>query len=66
MLEDFLDQNVAYLEVRTSPKDCDKGLYTQEEYVSAISEEIVKFNQIHGNIMQTRLILSIDRSRSLK
>ncbi|KAL4444741.1 hypothetical protein ABPG74_015949 [Tetrahymena malaccensis] len=65
VLEDFKDQNVAYLELRTTPKSCELGTYTKEQYLATVIDEIQKFQQLHGDKMQARLLVSIDRGRPL-
>ncbi|EAS05987.1 adenosine/AMP deaminase (macronuclear) [Tetrahymena thermophila SB210] len=64
MLEDFKLQNVIYLEIRTTPKQCENGSFTMEEYVNTILEVIKDHNQQKDQTMQVRLLLSIDRGRS--
>lgn len=63
MLEDFSLQNVIYLEIRTTPKQR-PGVYSYEEYLETVLSEIITFQKHHPMII--RLILSIDRSRSLE
>ncbi|EAR85237.2 adenosine/AMP deaminase (macronuclear) [Tetrahymena thermophila SB210] len=66
VLEDFRDQNVAYLELRTTPKSCELGTYTKEQYLNTVIDEIQKFQQQYGDKMQARLLVSIDRGRPLE
>jgi len=44
VLEDFKNQNVAYLELRTTPKACEFGRYSQRDYINTILEEMDNFN----------------------
>ena len=63
MLEDFNLENVIYLEIRTTPKSLE-GVFTYEEYLETILDEIMKFNE--QNKMIIRILLSVDRSRSIE
>ena len=62
MLEDWNKHNVIYLEIRTSLKE-KAEIFTKEEYLKAVLEEIDKFN--NENNMITRLIISLDREKDL-
>jgi len=63
MLQDFQLQNVVYLEIRTTPKNLE-GVFTYEEYLEAILDEIMNFNE--QNKMIIRILFSVDRSRSIE
>ena len=63
-LEDFMAENVIYLELRTTPRalsDC-----SMEEYIQSLVSIIDEHNKRYGDRMQVRLILSINRSKSLQ
>ena len=62
MLEDWNKHNVIYLEIRT-PLYGKAELYTKEEYLKAVLEEIDKFN--NENQMISRLIICLDREKDL-
>ena len=62
MLEDWKKHNVIYLEIRT-PLYGKAELYTKEEYLKAVLEEINNFN--NEKKMITRLIISLDREKEL-
>ena len=62
MLEDWKKHNVIYLEIRTSLKG-KAELFTKEEYLKTVLEEIDKFN--NENDMITRLIICLDREKDL-
>ena len=57
MLEDWNKHNVIYLEIRTSLKE-KAEIFTKEEYLKAVLEEINNFN--NEKKMITRLIISLD------
>lgn len=61
MIEDWQKQNVIYLEIRTSLKSSTN--YTKKEYLNVILEEINESNS--KNEIITKLILSLDRSKSI-
>ncbi len=62
MLEDWNKHNVIYLEIRTSLKE-KAEIFTKEEYLKAVLEEINNFN--NEKKMITRLIISLDREKEL-
>ena len=62
MIEDWNKNNTIYLEIRTSLKDTKN--YNKKEYLNAILEEIDICN--HNINMVTRLIISLDRTKSIK
>lgn len=66
MLEDFSNKNVIYIEIRTTPKSSIENDYTGKEYIETILEEIIAFKNKNENKMEVRLLLSIDRSRSIE
>lgn len=66
MLEDFSNRNVIYIEIRTTPKSSKENEYTGKEYIETVLEEIIAFENKNGNNMEVRLLLSIDRSRSVE
>ncbi len=62
MIEDWNKHNVIYLEIRTSLKE-KAEIFTKEEYLKAVLEEINNFN--NEKKMITRLIISLDREKEL-
>jgi adenosine deaminase len=60
MLVDFQNENCVYLEMRTTPKALES--ITEEQYIECITKAISD----HSGSMQTRLLLSINRSSSLE
>jgi adenosine deaminase len=80
-LEDFQQQNVVYLELRTTPKRLRKNknntggddekeattlLATKQDYVETVLQVLQEFMDDNGKSgMTCRLILSIDRAQSL-
>lgn len=63
MLEHFLGDGVAYLELRTTPRAT--AALSPEAYVRLLLATIADFEAAQGDRMHTRLILSIDRRHSL-
>ncbi|TQS32630.1 hypothetical protein Golomagni_07049, partial [Golovinomyces magnicellulatus] len=61
VLQDFEDDGVVYLELRTTPRAT--PLITVQEYVAAIVEAIAAFS---SSKMHTKLILCIDRRHDLQ
>ncbi|POR38879.1 Adenosine deaminase-like protein, partial [Tolypocladium paradoxum] len=63
VLEHFLGDGVAYLELRTTPRAT--ADLSPEAYVRLLLATIADFEAAQGGRMHTRLILSIDRRHSL-
>ncbi|KAF2763604.1 Metallo-dependent hydrolase [Teratosphaeria nubilosa] len=68
VLQDFQDDGVAYLELRTTPRQSlDTGL-TKDLYVSTVNREVADWNASQANsmehCMEARIILSVDRKMS--
>ncbi|CAF1144344.1 unnamed protein product [Adineta steineri] len=61
-LEDFIDDNVMYVELRTRPRSFDNGKIPSSNYIEAIIEIIKKYEEK----ICSRLILSIDRTQTLE
>lgn len=66
VLEAFQSDGVAYLELRTTPRQNLVTGLTKEAYVAAVNESIRdwngRFRSVHAaNTMEVRLILSVDR-----
>eukprot|EP01040_Poterioochromonas_malhamensis_P001206 gene1206-1279_t len=66
MVEDYLTENTIYLEIRTSPRILVGDGTTIGEYVRAVTELIAELNKHYAKRIVTKLILSIDRSKSLQ
>ncbi len=64
--EEFREDGVRYLELRSTPRATDK--MTEEEYVEALVNEIIQINEQEeqGKHIRVRLLLSIDRRQGLK
>eukprot|EP01126_Amoeba_proteus_P053840 TRINITY_DN6582_c0_g1_i18.p1 TRINITY_DN6582_c0_g1~~TRINITY_DN6582_c0_g1_i18.p1 ORF type:complete len:199 (+),score=38.83 TRINITY_DN6582_c0_g1_i18:304-900(+) len=63
VLQDFASENVMYLELRTTPRAF--GGNTKLQYVQTVIAAIKEF-LTEGSDMQAKLLLSVDRSRSLE
>ena len=63
MMEDWDKHNVVYLEIRTTLK-AKPNAFTKEGYLTAVLEEIEKYNE--KNRIITRLIIALDREKSLE
>lgn len=61
VLEDFKDDGVVYLELRTTPREIPSGGISKDDYVSAVLDCIEDFGK---DTMSTNLILSVDRKNS--
>ncbi len=65
MIEDFLADGVIYVEIRTTPREFTKGqLLTEKEGIDTILDEIHRSEQLYGDRIIVRLLLSINRSES--
>ncbi|KAG5992507.1 hypothetical protein E4U43_003745 [Claviceps pusilla] len=62
VLEDFLDDGVVYLELRTTPRAAND--MTADAYIEILLDTIRDFEKANPE-MHTRLILSVDRRHSL-
>lgn len=63
VLEDFQNDGVVYLELRTTPRAIPSANITKDDYVKTILDCISKVNT--SSTMKTSLILSIDRRNDL-
>lgn len=63
MIEDYMNENTVYLEIRTSPRDMKDGT-TAEEYVRILVQAVAAHNARLGHILMVKLILSVDRSKT--
>ena len=61
-LEDFMNENVMYVELRTRPRSFDNGRITSADYVEAILQIMKEYEEK----ICSRLILSIDRTQTLE
>ncbi|TPX09483.1 uncharacterized protein E0L32_009371 [Thyridium curvatum] len=59
VLQDFADDGVVYLELRTTPRAL--GPLSKADYVRRILDAIAAFESSSGARLRTRLILSVDR-----
>jgi adenosine deaminase len=60
VLQDFADDGVVYLELRTTPREFPETGLTKEAYVETVLSAIEEFNSNQSS-MKTYLILSVDR-----
>ena len=63
VLADFADDNVKYLELRTTPRDLQDA--DAEGCVRAVMDELARFEAAHPGRMLVRLMLSVDRTGGL-
>ncbi|EEP79572.1 conserved hypothetical protein [Uncinocarpus reesii 1704] len=61
VLQDFQDDGVRYLELRTTPRESQKYGVSKEQYVTTVLDVIEEFK---NDRMSTYLLLSIDRTKS--
>lgn len=61
-IEDFYNDGVRYLELRTTPKENNQGL-TQETYIQSVLNAITHTTESTCKGMIVKLLLSIDRRR---
>ncbi len=64
VLDDYMNENTIYLELRSTPRSLADGT-TAREYVQELVRLIEAHNILHGERMLVKLILSIDRSKSI-
>lgn len=62
-IEDFADENVKYVELRTTPRAIPAAGLTKRQYIETVLEEIQR-KQKEGFDIVVRLLLSVDRSNS--
>ena len=61
-LEDFLNDNVMYVELRTRPRSFDNGKIPSSSYIEAVLDIMKEYEEK----ICSRLILSIDRTQTLE
>ena len=64
ILHDFMEDNVIYLELRTTPRILSHDGTTKQQYLQLVTSLIGLHNKRYGDRMMVRLIVSIDRSKS--
>ena len=64
VLQDFANQNVKYLELRSTPRQLEHSNHSREEYVQILLEQIRLFQR--ENSMQVRLILTMQNAKPLE
>ena len=65
MMEDYMSDNVIYLEIRTTPRSLPDGT-NDRQYIALLKTLISNHNDMYGSQkMLVKLILSIDRSKSV-
>ncbi|XP_042887728.1 adenosine deaminase-like protein [Penaeus japonicus] len=62
VIQEFVADNVHYLELRTTPKSID-GVMTKNQYIDTVLEAMI--DEMKMNNITVRLLVSIDRSRGL-
>ena len=62
VLADYMEENTLYLEIRTTPRTLSDGT-TIEQYINLVVGIVQEHNDMHGEKMLVKLILSIDRSK---
>jgi len=65
VLSDFEQDNVTYVELRTTPRAIESANISKADYVSAVLDVVRKFNQ-DSTEMHCCLILSVDRRHTLQ
>jgi adenosine deaminase len=65
MIEDFTAENVIYMEIRTTPRALPDGT-SVTEYVRLLTETIAAHNAKPDRKVLVKLILSVDRAKSLE
>ncbi|XP_063603002.1 adenosine deaminase-like protein isoform X2 [Penaeus indicus] len=62
VIQEFVADNVCYLELRTTPKAI-HGVMTKNQYIDTVLEAMIE--EMNQNAITIRLLISIDRSRGL-
>ncbi|KAL4786363.1 hypothetical protein BJX76DRAFT_125499 [Aspergillus varians] len=62
-LQDFLDDGVRYLELRTIPRAAPNSSFTRDQYLSTVLDTIATFKSQNLNKISVYLILGIDRGQ---
>lgn len=65
VLQDFQNDGVVYLELRTTPRAMPAEGISKEKYVTTILDELTMHNSDAKNTMRAYLILSVDRRNTL-
>lgn len=65
VFEDFMNENVIYLEIRTTPRELEDGS-SIEEYLSILLDMTSQHNQLYSHKMIVRVLISFDRSRDVQ
>lgn len=63
-LEDMMNDNIIYAELRSTPRDLSDGT-SMSDYIQTMMDIAAKHNEIHGNKMIVKLLISIDRSKDV-
>jgi adenosine deaminase len=66
VLQDFEDDGVVYLELRTTPRAIPAQKIEKSQYVKLVLECIEEFERDPERKMKTKLILSVDRRNTLE
>lgn len=67
VLEDFLDDGVVYVEMRTTPRAVlSNGVLSKDDYVKVVLETMSAFMEETGRRMVVFLILSVDRRNNVE
>ena len=62
-VEDFVADNVVYVELRTTPRSLEDG--TESDYVDLLVDEVRRCMKEHDNAITVRLLLSVNRAESV-
>lgn len=66
VLKEFSADGVRYLELRTTPRECVATGMGKEDYVKAVHDVILQWNQSERLKLEVFLILSVDRRMTLE
>ncbi|RPB15876.1 adenosine/AMP deaminase family protein [Morchella conica CCBAS932] len=66
VLQDFEADGVAYLELRTTPREFKETGMSKEQYVETVLESIEQYEKDASTSMKTVLLLSVDRRDSFQ
>ena len=66
VIEDFANENVKYLELRTTPKANTSVGMTKSSYIESVLSAIKDSEVCTAGLITVRIIISIDRGRSLQ
>ena len=65
VLEDFMNQYVVYLELRTTPRELPADGTSKAQYLQLVVSLLAEHNKRNGHVMQARLLVSVDRGQTV-